>query len=463
MNQQPESSPYPLDTLGMNEEEMRRLGYAAVDAVIQHLGQKHSDVAIATEDPATLIAALGGEPPEHAQAADVSLELLLNTALRHQQHGDHPRYFARVPGPSSFAAIIGEWLGVGFNTIAASWPGGSGPSAVELIVIDWLRSLMGLPQDTEGVLVSGGSHASLTAIAAVRARYGAGCVYLSDQTHASLLRALRTLGFSDQHIRILETDAHYKMGASSVRDAIAKDQALGQKPLMVIATAGTTNTGAIDPLHELADICEAQKLWLHVDGAYGAPAALTASGAASLDGIARADSLTLDPHKWLFQPYDAGCLLIKPGFLEPCFAMNPEYLNDVKAGDSATDFRNRGFELTRRSRALKLWFSFRTYGISKFREAIDYSIALTEYAEAYLRQSPKRWEVVTPAQIGIICFALRNASAAEHERRARALSNSGFACVTTTKLKGRTVLRLCIINPLTTQADITETIDRLGA
>lgn len=462
MDVRPEDKPYPPDTLGMDAEEMRRLGYAVVDAVIQRLENKHREPAIAVEDPGLLLELLGGTLPEEALPADASLELLIDSALLYQQHGDHPRYFARVPGPSSFAAIIGEWLGVGFNTIAASWPGGAGPSAVELVVIDWLRQLMGLPEDTEGVLVSGGSQASLTAITAVRALKGQGCVYLSDQTHASLLRALSTLGFTQQQIRILESDQHYRMSAQSVQDAIAQDQLRGLKPMMVIATAGSTNTGAIDPINELADICGEHNIWLHIDGAYGAPAALTESGRRSLEGIQRADSLVLDPHKWLFQPYDAGCLLIRPGVLEHCFDMNPEYLKDVQGKESATDFRNRGFELTRRSRALKLWFSFRSYGVAKFREAIDYSIELTEFAEEYLRKNPQRWEIISPAQIGIICFALRGESAQEHERRARELSESGFACVTTTKLKGRTALRLCIINPLTTQADITETIDRLG-
>ncbi|WP_439101366.1 pyridoxal phosphate-dependent decarboxylase family protein [Congregibacter sp.] len=455
--------PYPADTLGMDSAEMRRLGYAAVDAVIEHLESKNNSPAIASSDADTLLAALGGALPEQPQATDKSLELLMHTALHHQQHGDHPRYFARVPGPSSYAAIIGEWLGVGFNTIAASWPGGAGPSAIELIVINWLCQLMGLPEDYEGVLVSGGSQASLTAIAAVRASRGPGCVYLSDQTHASLGRALRTLGFDERHIRLLPSDAEHRLTEETVATAIAEDSRNGLSPLMVIATAGSTNTGVVDPLQELAALCDTWDLWLHVDGAYGAPAALSPKGAATLAGLDRADSLTLDPHKWLFQPYDVGCLLIKPGLLEPCFAMNPEYLKDVQGADNAVDFRNRGFELTRRSRALKLWLSFRSYGVAKFREAIEYSINLTEIAEDYLRKNPTRWEVVTPAQLGIICFSLRGETAEEHERRARALSESGFACVTTTRLKGRTVLRLCIINPLTTEWDIRETIDRLGA
>ncbi|EAQ98631.1 pyridoxal phosphate-dependent decarboxylase family protein [Congregibacter litoralis] len=454
---------YPPDTLGMDSAEMRRLGYAAVDAVIEHLQSKHNNPAIASCDADTLLAALGGALPEQPRAMDESFELLTHTALHHQQHGDHPRYFARVPGPSSYAAIIGEWLGVGFNSIAASWPGGAGPSAVELVVINWLCQLMGLPEDYEGVLVSGGSQASLTAIAAVRASRGPGCVYLSDQTHASLGRALRTLGFEDRHIRLLPSDPQHRLSVETVASATAKDSDKGLTPLMVIATAGSTNTGAVDLLDDLADLCKAQSLWLHIDGAYGAPAALSPRAALTLQGLRHADSLTLDPHKWLFQPYDVGCLLIRPGLLEPCFAMNPEYLKDVQASDNAVDFRNRGFELTRRSRALKLWFSFRSYGIARFREAIDYSIGLAEFAEEYLRNNPRHWEVVTPAQLGIICFALRDADAEEHERRARALSASGFACVSTTRLKERTVLRLCIINPLTTEEDIRETIDRLGA
>jgi glutamate/tyrosine decarboxylase-like PLP-dependent enzyme len=246
-------------------------------------------------------------------------------------------------------------------------------------------------------------------------------------------------------------------------EAIGDDRRAGRTPLMVVGTAGTTNTGAVDPLETLAEICQENDLWFHIDGAYGAPAALSPVGLVSLAGLERADSLVLDPHKWLFQPYDAGCLLIRPGVLEACFSMNPEYLQDVRATSGEIDLRNRGFELSRRSRALKLWYSLRTYGLSRFREAITHSIELAEFAEEYLRAQPERWTLVTPAQLGILCFALRDQSAEEHRRRAKALSDTGFACVTTSVLKAQTVFRLCIINPLTTQADITETIDRLAA
>ncbi|MGL6160691.1 pyridoxal phosphate-dependent decarboxylase family protein [Microbulbifer sp.] len=455
-------SGYPPDTLGLETEEMRRLGYRVVDMVVDRLACRSREAAILTGQADQLRQGLGGPLPEQPLNAEESLALLAEVALPHQQRGDHPRYFARVPGPSSFAAVLGEWLGAGFNTIAASWAGGSGPATVELVVIDWLRQLMGLPEGTEGVLVSGGSMASLTAFAAARATAGTGVVYLSDQTHSSLPRALKELGFPPEHIRILESDEQLRIPVESLLAAIAGDRQAGNKPFMVIGTAGTTNAGTVDPLPELADICARENLWFHIDGAYGAPAALIARGRDYLRGMERADSLVLDPHKWLFQPYDAGCLLIRKGALEHCFNMNPEYLKDVEAGAGEVDFRNRGLELTRRSRALKLWLSLRTYGVARFREAIETGIALAEYAEGYLRQQPDKWEVVTPAQIGVVCFALKGESGEGHKRRAKDLADSGFACVSSTSLKGRTALRLCTINPLTTKGDIRETIEWLG-
>ncbi|MFP4570643.1 pyridoxal phosphate-dependent decarboxylase family protein, partial [Rhodosalinus sp.] len=305
---------------------------------------------------------------------------------------------------------------------------------------------------------------NLTGFAAARAALGPGVAYLTDQTHASLPRNLRALGFPEEDIAVLPSGAQWRMSADTLRDAIARDRAAGRRPMMVVATAGSTNTGAVDPLPEIAEICTAEGLWLHVDGAYGAPAAITPEGRAVLAGMERADSLALDPHKWLFQPYDLGvCLVTRPGALEAAFAMSPEYLRDVRQAGDAVNFGNRSLELTRRSRALKLWMSLRTYGAERFRTAVRRGIELAEVAERVLRESPATWEVVTPAQLGILCFALRGADAAAHERAARRVSESGYACVTTTALGGRSVLRLCTINPLTTEADLRGTLERLAA
>jgi glutamate/tyrosine decarboxylase-like PLP-dependent enzyme len=455
---------YPADTLGMDPDEMRRLGHKVVDMVVDRLQRKGSEPAIVTGTPVELMEALGGALPETPLDADSSLELLAEVALAYQQHGDHPRYFARVPGPCSFAAVLGEWLGTGFNTISASWGGGSGPATIELVVIEWLRQMIGMPAGTEGVLLSGGSIANVTAFLAARSELGRGVSYFCDQTHSSLHRDLIAMGCIDAHMHKLPSDDNYRMSIDSLRAAVAADKAAGLTPVMVVATAGTTNTGAADPLHAIADLCAQENMWFHVDGAYGGPAALTAAGRRHLDGMERADSVVLDPHKWLFQPYDIGvCMVTRPGALERCYAMSPEYLKDVQATTGAVNFGNRSLELTRRSRALKLWLSLRSYGALRFREAVQRGIELAEFAERYIRQHPDTWDVVTPAQIGVVCFAFRDWRPGEHAACTRTITDSGFACVSSTMLRDKSVLRLCTINPLTTLDDIVQTIDRLAA
>jgi aromatic-L-amino-acid decarboxylase len=248
-----------------------------------------------------------------------------------------------------------------------------------------------------------------------------------------------------------------------VRRAVAADRSAGRRPGFVVATAGTTNVGAVDPLRELADLCAAEGLWLHVDGAYGAAAALCDAGRAALPGLERADSLVLDPHKWLFQPYDAACLLVRhPGVLAEAFAVSPEYLADVAPRPGEVNFRDRSPELTRRSRALKLWLTFRIHGAEVLAAAVARGIALAQEAEAIAAAHP-RLEVVTPAQLGIVTFALRDAGGGEHAARVAALARDGWAVVTSTSVRGRPVFRLCTINPLTTRDDLAETIARLAA
>ncbi len=358
--------------------------------------------------------------------------------------------------------MLADWLGTGFNTIAASWGGGSGPATVELVTLDWLRELLGMPEGTEGVMTSGGSLANLTALAAARASAGPGVCYLSDQTHSSIPRALRTLGFPPEHVRVLPSDERLRLPLDALAAAVDADAATGKRPGFVVATAGTTNSGAVDPLPEIADLCRAKGLWFHVDGAYGASAALCDAGRRLLAGIERADSLVLDPHKWLFQPYDLGCVLVsRSGALEQAFRMTPDYLADVTGAVGEVDLRDRGLELTRRARGLKLWLTFRIYGLARMRAAIEHGIAAAEYAQR-LVAADERWQVVTPAQLGIVTFGLRGCDYAEHRARADALADEGFAALTSTQLHGRPVLRLCTINPRTSPEDIAATLERLG-
>jgi aromatic-L-amino-acid/L-tryptophan decarboxylase len=460
------SPPPPFDgpdTLGLGAEEMRRLGYWVVDTVVEHFEGARDAPAIQTGTPQALMAVLGGPVPEDPGDPIEAMNQLVDTALAHMQHGDHPRFFARVPGPSSYAGVLGDWLGTGFNALVASWPGGSGPATVELVVLEWLRELLGLPAGSEGVLVSGGSLASLTGLAAARHLHGAGVAYLSDQTHASIARGLAHLGFGPDEVRVLPSDASFRLDPASVAEAVSRDRAAGRQPGFVVATAGTTNTGVVDPLGALGDLCAAEGLWLHVDGAYGAPAALCPAGARALAGLDRADSLVLDPHKWLFAPYDIGCLFLRrPGALAEAFAMLPEYLVDTDGRPGEVDFRDRTLELSRRARALKLWLAFRVYGAARMRAGIARGIELAEFAEQIVRDD-ERWELVTPAQLGILTFAATGAQADAHARRSAALAQDGYAAVTSTTLRGRSVLRLCTINPRSTEAEIRETLERLAA
>ncbi len=439
---------------------MRRLGYWVVDRVVEHFEHGADGPAIQTRSPAELQAALGGPVPRQPGDPLQAMQTLVDVALANMQHGDHPRHLARVPGPSSYAGVLGEWLGTGFNVIATSWEGSSGPSTVELVALDWLRELLGLPDGTEGVLLSGGSLSSLTGLAAARHSLGPGVAYLSDQTHTSIVRALATLGFAPDDVRFVRTDEHLRLTAEAVAEAMEEDRGEGRQPRFIIATAGTTNTGAVDDLEGLARLAADREAWLHVDGAYGAPAALCPAGKTALAGLELADSLVLDPHKWLFLPYDVGCLFVsRPGALAGAFSMRPEYLADVQTR-SAVNFSDRGPELTRRSRALKLWMLLRVYGAERLQAAIERTIALAEHAQRILEADPF-WQVVSPAQLAIVTFTHPGWGAADHGARVAAVAAEGYATVTSTSLQGRHVLRLCTINPRTTQADIEQTLERL--
>lgn len=455
------SEPDPqLDPLGLDPDEMRRLGHWVVDQVVDHFTGIDAEPALRTASPAHLEARLGGPVPREPGDPLAAMTTLVEVALATMQHTDHPRFFTRVPGPSSFPGVLGEWLGTGFQAIAASWGGGAGTTTVELVVLEWLRTLLDLPEGTEGVLLSGGSMANLTGLMAARHEIGDGVVYLSDQTHSSIGRGLAATGFNE--VRLLATDDRLRLDVDRLVAAVATDRAAGHRPTILVATAGTTNTGAVDPLPALADFCAAEGLWLHVDGAYGAPAALAPAGRPVLVGLERADSLVLDPHKWLFQPYDIGVLLVRrPGALERAFTMNPEYLADIVADGGEVDLRNRSLELSRRSRALKLWLTFRTYGSERIGQAIGRGITLAEHVQTLVAADPA-WEVVTPAQLGIITFARVGATDSAHVRAAAAITEDGFAAVSTTTLRGRAVLRLCTINPRTTEADLEETLRRLA-
>jgi glutamate/tyrosine decarboxylase-like PLP-dependent enzyme len=445
---------------------MRRLGYRVIDRIVEQLERLDELPPVRVGEATALRDALGGPPPEAPGDPEAALDALFEQVLPFGQLGHHPRFFARIGSPSNYVSVLADAAAAGANVFAGSWVGGSGPATVELVVLEWLRELCGLPEGADGVMLSGGSVASLVGLAVARtARLGErtppeAVVYVSDQGHASIPRALRVLGLADEQVRVVGADGSYRMTADAVRAEVEADLAAGRRPFCIVATAGTTSTGAVDPLVDLASLAREHGLWLHVDGAYGAPGVLCPAGRAVLEGLELADSLVLDPHKWLFQPYEIGCLLVRePGLLERTFALHGVYLRDTMGGE--VNFRDRSVQLTRGGRALKLWLSIRVFGLAAFREAVARGIELAEHAERVLRSRPG-WEVVTPAQLAIVCFR-RAGDDALQSAISEATVAEGYAAPSTTELDGRVVLRLCTINPRTTVADVERTIERMEA
>jgi aromatic-L-amino-acid/L-tryptophan decarboxylase len=261
-------------------------------------------------------------------------------------------------------------------------------------------------------------------------------------------------------LRKVDSDNKFKLPLASVRAAVGADRTRGLRPFCIVANAGTTNTGAIDALGELADLAASQKLWLHVDGAFGAAAILSERGREILQGLERADSISLDPHKWLFQSFECGCVLVRDAaLLKSAFQIKPDYLRDVHRIVEEFNPCDYGVQLTRSFRALKVWLSLETFGVAAFREAISRGFALAELAERELR-ARAGWEILSPAQMATVCFRF-GSDEEKQTALVEAMLRDSFALLTSTTLKGITALRLCTINPRTTEQDIIDTVKRL--
>src|ERR1700736_6651700 len=276
--------------ISLSREEMRKFGCAIVDLLTEHFAGGHQKRVGSKSDPSKLIPLFEGDPPEDGRNPNEILAQLKRDVLPNNLHVDHPRFFAFVPGPNNFVSAMADALAAGFNVFNGTWFGGSAAAALELGVVRWLCRICGFPSAAGGLFVSGGSVANMTALVAARHslpqdRIEGATIYFSDQTHSSVERALHVIGFAREQIRKLPSDDEFSLPLVTLRKVIAEDRAKGLRPFCIVANAGTTNTGAVDPIPPLAEIASTEKLWLHIDGAFGAAAVLSERGRAILSGL----------------------------------------------------------------------------------------------------------------------------------------------------------------------------------
>jgi glutamate/tyrosine decarboxylase-like PLP-dependent enzyme len=459
--------------LELTKEEMRTLGYKAIDELVEHFDTQNSKLPVAEGSREDMDKLFLEDAPEEPTDAMSVLNFVVDKVMTNSNIVSHPKSYSFVPGPSNYVSTIADTLATGFNVFSGGWVASPAAAELEIVTINWLLKLFGFPSKRGGgIFTSGGSMANLTAIVTARRikcgeDFSKAVLYLSDQAHSSNIKAITILGFRRDQIRIIPTDLEFKMSLNKLQNAIAKDRLQGLQPFCIVASSGTTNTGTVDPLLELSKICKKEKLWFHIDGAYGGAAILAKNGKQLLKGIDKADSLTVDPHKWFYQPYEMGCLLVRNSkWLKHTFTEKPEYLKDVEGNDSEINFYDHGVQLTRRFRALKLYMSVKTFGLKAFRKAIDYNLKLAEQTEAILRKSSK-WEVVSPATLAVINFRYNSIKLNLNEEELDELNQkisekimaSREALLVTTILQNQIVLRMCLINPRTTLEDVKGTIN----
>ncbi len=465
-----EHRPVEAAGLGMSADDMQRLADAATRQIIERIANLRDAAPWRGASRAELEPLLREPAPEEGSDPVAVMERVVRDVLPVAARVDHPRFFAFVPSAPTWPGVIADYLAAGYNTFQGTWLGSGGPSALELVVIDWFRQWVGYPAGAGGLFTSGGSAAILDALVAAREHHGAPerpAVFLSDQSHSALERAARIIGVRAEGIFRIACDPGLRLPIAALQETVASARAAGFTPIAVCANAGTTNSGAIDPLPAIARFCSQQRIWMHVDAAYGGFAVLCDRGRALLEGIELADSISLDAHKWLFQPFEAGCVLVRDiATLERAFSIHREYLQDTRLGCEHVNFADRGYQLTRSFRALKVWMSIQTFGLARFRQAIAAGIELADRAGAHVRQSGGL-ELLSPPSLGVVCFRFRPRNGEWPAERLDSLNEaiqarvigSGTAMISSTRLRGAYSLRLCIMSHQTAWDDVRETLE----
>lgn len=456
-------------------DEFRRLGYRAVDLLADYFASL-SRRPCRSPVPDEVRHELMHQPlPQGPSDPDALIDYVGSTVFRFPMGNGSPRFFGWINPPPAPIGALADLLAAGLNPSVAG--GDHAATYVEHAVLGWIRDIVGFPAASGGILTSGGSVANLIGLAVmrdvktggdVRARgLGGGpalTVYTSTEGHSCIQKAIELLGIGHTHLRRVPVTDDWRMDLRALRQQIADDREAGLMPACVAATAGTVNTGAIDPLGELADLCEAESLWYHIDASYGGPAVLLPELAELYRGLERADSLAIDPHKWMYVPVECGCALVRDArAMRDAFSLVPPYLRDETALPWFSEF---GIQQSRGFRALKLWFALEHIGLDGYRQAIARDIGLARTLQRRLHESPD-FELVAAGPLSVTCFRYRPRTlpddVADGDRLNRTVlelvQRDGDVFLTGTELAGRFVLRACIVNFRTTEKDLEALIE----
>jgi glutamate/tyrosine decarboxylase-like PLP-dependent enzyme len=483
----PSDDPGPL---ALDPETFRQLGYRAVDLAAEHLGGMRGRPVFAPMPPPAREALLDLALADAGCAPEALLDAVARLVYPHPMGNGHPRFFGWVNSPPAPIGVLADLLGAALNPSCAG--GDHAAIYLERAVVRWLMELVGFPvSGSMGLLVSGGSMASLTCLAAARHRAAATdgwdvraeglagrppfVLYVSAEGHGTLRKAAELLGLGGTGVRPVPVEGDFRMDVAALEAALAEDLRAGRRPFCVAASAGTVSTGAIDPLDTLADLCRAKGLWLHVDGAYGALGVLDPDRASRCAGLARADSIALDPHKWLSVPVECGCALVRDGLsLRAAFSLVPPYLrtDEGKGFGGLPWFSEYGFQQTRGFRALKLWLTLAHAGRDGLRRLVARHNRLARLL-ADLVDAATDLERLAPVELSIVCFRYVPAGRGDGDGRLDALNKAvmeavqaeGEAFLTGTVLRGRFALRACVLHYGTSEEDVralVEVVRRTG-
>lgn len=459
----------------MNPEEFRAFGHRLVDWIADYRGSTASRSVMSTVQPGSIRAQLPNAPPEAPESMDAVLRDVENIIVPGLSHWQHPRFFGYFPSNGELSSVLGDYLSTGLGVLGLSWQSSPALTEVEEVATDWLRQMVGLSDKWSGVIQDTASTSTLVALICARERVSGYSlvkgglqtvdsplvVYVSAYSHSSVDKAALLAGFGRDHVRVVPADEAYAMRPDALEDAIRADLAAGRTPCAVVGTTGTTTTTAMDPIGALAEIARAHGLWLHVDAAMAGSAMILPECRHLWAGIEGADSIVLNPHKWLGVAFDCSVYYVRDSeHLVRVMSTNPSYLRSG-VDEKVKNLRDWGIPLGRRFRALKLWFLIREQGVSGLQARLRRDLANAQWLKRSVESAPG-WRVLAPVSLQTVCVrhepaGLQGEALDRHTQAwADALNRSGAAYVTPAILDGRWMVRISIGALLTERSHIDE-------